>query len=182
MPMDIMSRSVRHVVIVAVLLPKDHRVKRNMLGIELALKLTLQTEWSAAADLVGAYASKKAKQGEEQAWVKAIKRPIFIAPCGGQRMQLLSQISKGTFTLYPSTSLDTALSNAMNTESATNFIQRVGVTASVKSGQMSIERSIESKRKREIYLEDVRDWLDQDFNVLYTSVALKTSLDVDPSK
>lgn len=155
MPTDIPNYSVRHIIIIGVLLPKDHRVKRNLRGIELALKLTLQTEWSAAADLVGAYdyaQQSKNKGGSSTPLVKGIKRPIFIAPCGGNRMQLLSQISKTRFTMYPASSLPQALSNAMSSAAAPNFVQRVALRSNETND--GVVKSVESKRKRENFFEE----------------------------
>ena len=150
MPTDIPNYSVRHIVVVGVLLPKDHRVKRNLRGIELALKLTLQTEWSAAADLVGAYAYQQSKG--DAPWIKGIKRPIFIAPCGGTRMQLLTQISKIKFTMYPASSLPQSLTSALSS-SAPNFVQRVAIDATDTSNLAS-ESGQETKRKRENFFEE----------------------------
>ena len=159
MPTDIPNYSVRHIVAVGVLLPKDHRVKRNLRGIELALKLTLQTEWSAAADLVGAYAYAKKMEGAKTGsapntvpFIKGIKRPIFIAPCGGARMQLLSQISKHRFTMYPASSLAESLSKAMSPDAAPNFVQRVAMRTNEKNN--GGEKSMEAKRKRDNYFEE----------------------------
>lgn len=81
-PTDI-TNSIRHIVVVGVLLPKDRRVQRNMRGIELALKLCIQTEWSAAADLVGASPeNKKSIEDAVKPVIRGLDRPKFIAPCG----------------------------------------------------------------------------------------------------
>jgi len=149
-PTDIPYFSIRNIVLVGVLLPKDHRVKRNLRGIELALKLTLQTEWSAAADLIGALQTKEARLNTPL--IKGIRRPKFIAPCGGMRMQLLSQISKIKFTMYPASSLPKSLANAMSSEAAPNFLQRVACASNERS-----QLGVESKRKRENYLEEWAD-------------------------
>lgn len=147
MPSDISSFSIRHVVVVGVLLPKDHRAKCEYLGIELALKLILQTEWFAGWDMVNL---------DNAPLVVGVKRPKFMAPSGGSRLQLLTQISKMKFTMYPASTLPGTLLAAMSLHANPNFVQRVALTAAVKGNEeegMTIEKGIESKRKREGYLE-----------------------------
>jgi hypothetical protein len=85
-------------------------------------------------------------------FIKGIKRPIFMAPCGGARMQLLSQISKQRFTMYPASSLPESLSKAMSPDAAPNFVQRVAMRTN-KSNNGG-EKSMEVKRKRDNYLEE----------------------------
>lgn len=141
-PMDIPNHSIRHVVVVGVLLPKDHRVRRNMRGIELALKLCVQTEWNAAADLVGTKwehrKSIKENSGEKPQ-IKGLRRPLFSAPCGGTRMQLLTQISRMKFTMYPANCAPVA-------PPLPDFVQNVA--KNVEEARHTRERAKEEKRKR----------------------------------
>ena len=59
---DISISSCRHVILVGVLLPKDDDVFMNHLGIELALKLCIQSECADAADLVTAVQQSSKKK------------------------------------------------------------------------------------------------------------------------
>jgi hypothetical protein len=148
MPKDFPEYSIRHIVIAGILLPKDHRVKRNFAGIELATKLTIQTEWSAALDVI--MADKKI-----DVQIKGIRRPILHAPCGGERMQLVTQVSRMNFTMYPPSSLPASLANAMMSTSQPNFIRRVAMTTNERTqGVVNTDSAMESKRKRENYYEE----------------------------
>lgn len=153
MPRDFPGYSIRHIVIAGILLPKDHRVKRNFAGIELAVKLTIQTEWSAALDVI-------MTNKEIDAQIKGIRRPILHGPCGGERMQLLTQVSRVNFTMYPPSSLPASLANAMLSASQPSFIRRVAMTTNErptnerKQSGINIDSEVESKRKRENYYEE----------------------------
>lgn len=68
-------------------------------------------------------------------------------------MQMLTQISKVKFTMYPASSLPTDLSNAMSSSAAPNFVQRVAKAATAQSSS-GTEAGIESKRKRNNYFEE----------------------------
>jgi hypothetical protein len=148
MPKEFPEYSIRHIVIAGILLPKDHRVKLNFAGIELAAKLTIRTEWSAALDVIIADEKIDVR-------VKGIRRPILHGPCGGERMQLLTQVSRMNFTMYPPSSLPASLASAMLSTSQPNFIQRVAMNTNERTqGGVNADGAMESKRKRENYYEE----------------------------
>jgi len=148
MPSDFPEYSIRHIVVAGILLPKDHRVKRNFAGIELAMKLTILTEWSAALDVM-------MTNNQIDVQIKGKRRPILHGPCGGERMQLLTQVSRMNFTMYPPSSLPASLANAMLSTSQPNFIRRVAMTTNErKQSGVNTDSAMESKRKRENYYEE----------------------------
>jgi len=141
-PTEIRDFSSRHIVVVGVLLPKDalQSQKISMVGIELALKLSIQTEWSAAADIVMALKHSKVVK-DVRPLVSGIRRPLFVVPCGGTRLQLLSQISKMDFKIYPNQSTDVPkkLNVGTSNEARENF---------------AMSKSSEEKRKRDAYMQE----------------------------
>ena len=141
-PTDILNFSIRHIIIVGVLLPKDPRIKRNMLGIELALKLCIQAEWAAAADIVSTLKQSKAIC-DSRPLVRGIRRPMMIVPCGGTRMQLLTQISQIRFSVYPPSSSSGKQRNVVE-----------GMMIPISSSRKALFQSVYDKRKRDEYLEE----------------------------
>lgn len=120
-----------------------------MRGIELALKLCIQTEWAAAADLVGVPQEHKELLGgvggkSNKPLIRGLERPLFVAPCGGARMQLLTQISRIHFSMYP-----TAASPLLGRP---NFMQDVATNADDMGADD--ERGRDEKRKRDGYLDE----------------------------
>jgi len=147
-PADINESSSLHIIVVGVLLPKDYRHKVSMIGIELALKLSIQAEWAAAADIV--LALKRSKVIEDiRPFVSGLRRPLLVVPCGGTRMQLLSQISKTEFTLYPNFNRGSSTSKGIS--SSLNSKRTV---ASQDRKRTASEQSSDEKKKRDEYMQE----------------------------
>ncbi|KAL7464094.1 hypothetical protein ACHAXS_004430 [Conticribra weissflogii] len=147
-PAEIREFSSRHIVVVGVLLPKGALQSRkiSMVGIELALKLSIQTEWSAAADIVTTLKHSKVLK-DIRPLVSGIRRPLFVVPCGGTRLQLLSQISTMDIKIYPAQDSDRIFS--------TDVPKKLNVRTSTQARGNSAEpKSSEEKRKRDEYMQE----------------------------
>ena len=122
-----------------------------MVGIELALKLSIQTEWFAAADIVRALKNIE----DIKPLISGNVKPLFVVPCGGTRMQLLSQISNTTFTMYPGFDKGSKFSESMMPTSfnvgRSSFANDGGAEGAVKK---PASQKADEKRKREGYLQE----------------------------
>ena len=123
-----------------------------MLGLELNLKLCIQTEWAAAADMISTMEQTTKLDGTKVdlgLLVLGIRRPLLIVPCGGSRMQLLSQISQDKFTIYPSECLN--FTESTPTEEIATSLDELGTRSYDGAKQSAWEKSmpfeVEDKRK-----------------------------------
>ncbi len=119
-----------------------------MIGIELALKLSIQAEWAAAADIV--LTLKRSKVIEDvRPLISGLRRPLLVVPCGGTRMQLLSQISKTEFTFYPNVNQGSSTSKGISSSSNSKRM-----SASQDRKRTASEQSSDEKKKRDEYMQE----------------------------